>query len=323
MRVLVAGATGVLGRPLLGLLSSVGHEVIALGRPGGRTAGLAGPGVEVALADPFDPQALRKALRNTRPDAVVNHLTAIPQEMNPRHVARDFAVTNRLRTEATQYLVDAMDAAGAARLISQSVAFVYDPTATPRGELANEDAPLWARPHPSFAPNIAAIAALERLTADAGGLALRFGQVYGPGSAVAADGSFTTMIRRGRLPLVAGGHAVFSFIHADDAATAVVAALDRDVRGVLNVVDDHPVELAEWVPEVARMIGARAPRHVPAFAARLLAGPWGVAFMTELRGADNARAKLRLDWRPRYADWRTGFTAEFGAAGRPPLGTLR
>ena len=322
MRVLVAGATGVLGRPLLALLTSVGHEVIALGRPGGRTAALAEAGVEVVVADPFDPEAVRRALRNARPDAVVNHLTAIPTQINPRHVARDFAITNRLRAETTRYLVDGMDAAGATRLISQSVAFLYDPTATPRGELANEDGPLWVDPHPSFAPNVDAITALERLTTDAGGLALRFGQVYGPGSAVAADGPFTAMIRRGRLPLVAGGHSVFSFIHADDAATAVVAALDHHVSGVLNVVDDHPVELAEWLPAVAGMLGARAPRRVPAIVARPAVGRWGVAFMTRLRGADNARAKLRLDWRPRYAHWHTGFVAELGADVRHPLGPV-
>jgi nucleoside-diphosphate-sugar epimerase len=310
MRVLVAGATGVLGPPLLRLLSSVGYQVIALGRPDGRTAGLQSAGIEVAIADPFDPAQVTKAVRNARPDAVLQYLTAIPQNLNPRRITRDFAVTNRLRTETTKYLLDAADAAGVSRFISQSVAFFYDPVATPYGELANEDAPLWSDPHPSFAANIDAIRTLERVTRDAGGLVLRFGQLYGPGTAFATDGSFTAMIRKGRLPLVSGGRSVFSFTHVDDAATAVLAALDRDVSGSLNIVDDAPVALSEWVPGVARLIGAPAPRHMPALLLRPVVGRWGVAFMTQLRGADNARAKLRLDWRPRYADWRTGFAAE-------------
>jgi nucleoside-diphosphate-sugar epimerase len=323
MRVLVAGATGVLGRPLLRLLSSAGCQVIALGRPDGRTSRLASTDIAVTVADPFDPVQVAKAVRDARPDAVLQYLTAIPQNPNPRRISRDFAVTNRLRTETTKYLVDAAVTAGASRFISQSVAFLYDPVATPYGELANEDAPLWADPHPSFAPNIDAIRTLEQVTRDAGGAVLRFGQLYGPGTAFATDGAFIAMIRKGRMPLVSGGRGVFSFTHVDDAATAVLAALDRNVSGPLNIVDDTPVELSDWVPQVARMIGARAPRDVPALLARPAVGRWGMAFMTQLRGADNARAKLRLDWRPRHGDWRTGFAAELAAPAQPVRGPAR
>ncbi len=314
MRVLVAGATGVLGQPLLRLLSSVGCQVIALGRPGGRTVRLQGAGVTVALADPFDPAQVAQAVRDARPDVVLQYFTAIPQNLNPRRITRDFAVTNRLRAETTQYLVDAAIAGGASRFISQSVAFLYDPVATPYGELATEDAPLWVDPHRSFAANVDAIRTLEQVTCDAGGLALRFGQLYGPGTAFAADGPFTAMIRKRRLPMISGGRGVFSFTHVDDAATAVLAALDRDVSGRLNIVDDTPVELSEWIPDVAQMMGAAAPLRAPSLLVRPAVGRWGVAFMTQLRGADNSRAKLRLDWRPRHADWRTGFAAELAVS---------
>jgi nucleoside-diphosphate-sugar epimerase len=310
MRVLVAGATGVLGRPLLPLLTSVGHEVIAFGRPGGRTAGVTGPGVSAVLADPFDHREVAKAVRNARPDAVVHLLTSIPAELNLRRIGRDFAVTNRLRSETTRYLLDAAADVGASRVISQGVAFVYDPDAPPKGEPANEDTPLWQQPPASFQTSMDALKTLERLTREAGGLVLRFGQLYGPGSAFAPDGLITQMVRKRQFPLVGGGHATFSFTHPEDAATAVVAALDRDVAGVLNIVDDTPVAIRDWAPAVADLLGARAPRNVPTALARLLVGSWGVALMTKLRGADNARAKLMLDWRPRYADWRTGFAAE-------------
>jgi len=310
MRVLVAGATGVLGRPLLPLLTSVGHEVIAFGRPGGRTAGLTGPGVSTAIADPFDHRQVAKAVRDARPDAVVHLLTSIPAQLNLRRIGSEFAVTNRLRSETTRYLVDAAAEVGASRVISQGVAFVYDPAAVAQDELANEDTPLWRRPPASFQTSLDALETLERLTRDAGGLVLRYGQLYGPGTSFAPDGLITEMIRKRRMPLIGGGHTTFSFTHTEDAATAVVAALDREVAGVLNIVDDTPVPLYEWVPAVADILGARPPRNLPTALARLLVGSWGVALMTQLRGADNSRAKLTLDWRPRYADWRTGFAAE-------------
>lgn len=230
-------------------------------------------------------------------------------------------MTNRLRAETTKYLADAA-VAGASRFISQSVAFLYDPVATPYGELANEDSPLWTEPHSSFAANVNAIQTLEQVTLDSGGLVLRFGQLYGSGTAFAADGPFTTMIRKRRLPLISGGRGVFSFTHVDDAATAVLAALDRDVSGPLNIVDDTPVELSVWIPDVARMIGAPAPRHAPSLLVRPAVGRWGVAFMTQLRGADNSRAKLRLDWRPRHVDWRDGFAAELASL-EPVRGIVR
>lgn len=141
---------------------------------------------------------------------------------------------------------------------------------------------------------------------------LRFGHLYGPGSIYAVDGSFTDQVRVGKVPLVGGGTAVFSFTHSHDAATAIAAALDKDITGALNIVDDDPSPMGEWLPFLADLLGQRPPRKVPAALARIAAGRWGVAFMTRLRGADNARAKLRLDWRPRYPSWRVGFPAELG-----------
>lgn len=307
MRVLVAGATGVIGSRMVPLLTAMGHEVTGLARPGGDTAALEAAGAQMAVADALDRDGLRRAVRRTSPDAVVNMLTAIPAEIDPRHLARDFAQTNRLRTEGTRNLIDA---APGARIISQGLAYAYQPGEGP----ADEDAPLWRTGTPrQFAPVLDALVELERLTARAGGLVLRLGHLYGPGSVFAADGSFVRQVRAGKVPLVGGGHAVFSFTHADDVAAAVGAALDRqDVTGVLNVVDDRPVPVSEWLPRLAEILGAPAPRKAPAALARLAVGGWGVAFMNRLRGADNARARLRLDWRPRYASVAEGFAAELG-----------
>lgn len=307
MRVLVAGATGVIGRRLVPVLAAAGHDVVGLARSRDRAA----PDTEVVVADALDREGLIHAVRDAAPEAVVNMLTAIPPETDPKRLARDFAATNRLRTEGTRNLTDAATLAGARRIIAQGLAYAYQPASG----RADEDAPLWTDGTPrQFVPVLAALMELERTTAEAGGLVLRFGHLYGPGSMYAADGSFLKGVRAGKIPLVGGGNSVFSFTHADDAATAVVAALDKDVTGVLNVVDDAPVPLHEWLPAVAAILDAPAPKTVPAALARLAVGGWGVAYMNRLRGADNTRARLRLDWRPRHPSWADGFAAELGVA---------
>lgn len=306
MRVLVAGATGVIGSQLIPLLGSVGHEVIALTRSDGtRTATRSG--VQIVTADALDRTAVTQAVRAAAPDAIVNMLTAIPAELNPKHLAREFAQTNLLRTVGTANLVQAGKAAGTRRFVSQGLAYAYDPAG--RGP-ANEDAPMWRRPPKQFGPVVAALTELERQTRAFDGLVLRFGHLYGPGSIYATDGSFVRQVRAGKVPLVGGGTATFSFTHAHDAATAIVAALDRDISGALNIVDDEPAAMSEWLPVMARILQAPKPKSAPAGLARLAVGGWGVAFMTQLRGADNAKAKMTLDWRPRYATWRTGFAGD-------------
>lgn len=298
MRVLVAGATGVIGNSLVPLLTAVGHEVIGL-------AHTEVPGTRTVVADALDADAVHQAVRAAAPDVVVNLLTAIPAALNPRTIARDMALTNRLRVEGTRNL---LAAAPDARHIAQSIAYLYDPDGGPGP--ANEDAPLWRNVPKQWATSLAALTDLERQVRDADGLVLRFGHLYGPGSAFAPDGSVTEQVRAGKMPVVGNRSATWSFTHADDAATAVVAALDVPATGALNIVDDTPVRTSDWLPEYARLVGGPKPRHVPEFLAKLAVGGWGVAYMTRLRGADNARARLTLDWRPRYTSWRDGYAAQ-------------
>jgi nucleoside-diphosphate-sugar epimerase len=294
MRVLVAGATGVVGRQVVPLLEAVGHDVTGLAR--NRREGL-----RIVTADALDRDAVARAVKEARPDVIVNLLTAIPAEINPRRIDRDFELTNRLRIEGTRNLVAA---AGGARLISEGLAYFYQPGPG----LADEEAPQWTTNTPKqFVPLLGALQALEATTTDAGGLVLRFGHLYGPGTAFAPDSSYFKQIQAGKLPLVGDAGSVFSFIHTSDAASAIVAALDKDISGALNIVDDKPTPMNEWLPELARMLDAPAPKRVPVVLARLAAGAWGTAFMTRLRGADNARARLQLDWRPRHPSWSAGF----------------
>lgn len=286
MRVLVAGATGVIGRRLVPLLKAVGHDVIRLSRS---------PGMEIT-ADALDRESTVRAVRRAAPDAVVHLLTAIPKVIDPRRVSRQFELTNRLRAEGTANLIAA---APGARFVAQGVAFAYDPAPG----LADEDAPLWRDPPGAYAPAMAALRELEHRTAEAGGLVLRFGHLTGPGSVYDEGGSTRQAVLARRMPVVGDGGSVLSFTDAHDAATAIVAALDRDVTGVLNVVDDTPVTMGEWLPAYAARLGAPEPRRVPAFLARMAVGAFGVAYMTRLRGADNCRARLELNWRPRYASF--------------------
>ena len=298
MKVLVAGATGVIGASLVPQLETAGHEVIKVSRASG--------------TDLLDRSAVHQAVRAAEPDAVVHIATAIPAQINPRKMARDFGLTNRLRGEGTRNLLDAAVQGGVKRVITQGLAYAYNPGRGP----ADEDAALWVRPPAQFAPVLAALRELERRTQDANGLVLRFGHLYGPGSVYSPDGSCTRQVREGKFPIGGKGDSAFSFTHAGDAASAIVAALDSSVGGVLNIVDDSPVTMKEWLPAFAAMLGAPEPRRVPAAVLRLAAGGWGAAFMTELRGASNARAKAALNWHPRFPSWIDGFAAEHASHGR-------
>ncbi|GAB2835441.1 NAD(P)-dependent oxidoreductase [Actinocorallia aurea] len=309
MRVLVAGASGVIGGRLVPLLAGAGHEVFALSRT---PVPDQGPAVWPLAVDALEADELRKAVRESRPDAVVNLLTAIPPVLDPRRMERAFAQTNRLRTEATRTLLEAAREAGTSRIVGEGVAFAYDPDGSGP---ADEDAPLWHDPPKQFATTLRALVEMEALTHAADGLVLRFGHLYGPGTGFGPEGWITAQVRERRIPLVGEGTAVFSFVHADDAARAVAAALTTSVTGSLNVVDDDPSPVSEWLPALAGLLRAEPPHRVPTPVARLVTGAWGVAFFTRLRGAANTRAKHELPWQPHYASWRDGFEAELAAGG--------
>ena len=311
MRVFVAGASGVLGRALLPELTAAGHDVTGLVRSSEGAATVRALGGQVEQADALDRSAVTRAMHRSAPDAVVHLLTAIPAQIDPKHMERDFASTNRLRTDGTRILLDAAAEVGVRRVVSQGMAWVYDPDGI---GLADEDRPFWHRLPAQFAANVVALQDLEERTRRANGLVLRIGHLYGRGSIYAADGSFTHQVRRGEIPLVGGGTSVFSFTHAHDAATAITAALPSSIRGALNIVDDDPAPMSEWLPVLADLVGARPPRKVPRLMARMAAGSWGVTYMTRLRGATNARARADLGWRPAYASWRDGFAAELASA---------
>lgn len=299
MRVLVAGASGVVGRQLIPQLTTAGYEVAGLARSARSVEG-----VEMMAVDALDRAAVAAAVERAAPDAIVHLLTAIPAQIDPKRIDHDFAMTNRLRTEGTAHLLEAARAAGVQRIIAQGLGYAYDPHGSGP---ADESTPLWRDPPRSFAPVLAALRDMEAAIHDVRGTVLRFGHLYGPGSSYAADGSFVRQVRARQVPIVGGGTATFSFTHARDAAASVIAALETPAPGVYNIVDDDPAPMGEWLPILADRLGAPAPRSVPTFLARAAVGGWGVAFMTQLRGADNSRAKRVLGWQPQVPSWRLGF----------------
>jgi nucleoside-diphosphate-sugar epimerase len=306
VRVFVAGATGVIGRALLPQLTAAGHEPIAMTRSAEKAGALRERGIEACVCDAYDADRLARTVAEAQPEQIVHLLTDLPEEINIRRFERDTASTGRLRREGTRNLVAAARAAGVERIVGESIAFAY---AAEGDRVKDEDAPLAAAMLPSI---VEPLAELERQLLDAGGIVLRYGQLYGPGSAFAREGSWARNLRRRRLPIVGAGAGVFSFVHVEDAASATVAALEHRGQAIYNVVDDEPAAIREWMPVYTRAVGAPTPWRVPAWVGRLAAGPVAVEMMNELRGASNARIRGELGWQPHYASWRQGFEQALG-----------
>jgi nucleoside-diphosphate-sugar epimerase len=310
MRVFVAGATGAIGRRLVPMLIAGGHQVTGMIRSAQRIDALRALGAEPAIADALDAEAVRSAVSDARPDAVIHELTALPARIDPRKMERDFALNDRLRSEGTRHLVDAARAAGADRIIAQSIAFAYAPG--PAGTLHGERDPLFLQAPKPFRRSVEALRDLDSAVLGAGGVVLRYGYFYGRGSAISTGGSIVEDVARRRLPIVGAGGGVWSFIHVDDAARATVAALTSSSSGAYNIVDDDPARVSDWVPALAAAIGAPRPFRVPTLIARLAAGSYGASAMTEAQGASNELAKHELGWSPQLASWREGFRAALG-----------
>jgi nucleoside-diphosphate-sugar epimerase len=310
MRVFLAGATGVIGRRLMPMLLAEGHQVTGMTRTRAKLEQLRAAGAEAVLADALDAEAVHASVAEARPDAVIHQLTALPARIDPRKLERDFALNDRLRSEGTRILVEAATAAGAGRIVAQSIAFAYAPG--PVGSVHAEADPLFVDAPEPFRRSARALAELESTVIGARGLALRFGYFYGPGSAISTLGSMGQDVARRRMPVVGRGQGVWSFVHVDDAARATVAALTRGAPGAYNVVDDEPAPVRDWLPALAAALQAPPPRRVPVLLAWLAAGSYGVATMTRAQGASNELAARELGWRPEHASWREGFRSALG-----------
>ena len=307
MKVVVAGATGVIGRRLVPQLLAGGHEVTALVRSPRSARAAEALGAKPVQADALDAGATMRAVGEAAPEILIHQLTSLPRRIDPRQIERDFVLNDRLRSEGTRHLVAAAQASGAPRVIAQSIAFMYAPG--PPGTIHRESDPLLSDEQAPrrFRRSARAVRELESAVLGADGVVLRYGYFYGPGSAIAPDGSMGEDVARRRFPVVGDGAGVWSFVHVDDAASATVAALEGGRSGAYNVVDDEPARVSEWLPAFAHALGAPKPWRAPVFLARLAAGSYGVATMTRAQGASNELAKAELGWAPAHPTWREGF----------------
>ena len=307
LRILLTGATGAIGSRVLERLLERGHRVIATTRTPDKLPSLRSLGAEATLLDGLDAVAVGEAVARAEPDVIVHQMTSLPIRPDLRHFDLWYARTNELRTTGLDHLLSAAQAEGVRHLVAQS--YTGWTNARLGAKVKTEQHPLDRSPAPAQRDALAAIRSLEDSVREAPlqGLVLRYGNLYGPDvSDFLAD-----LVHKRRLPVVGEGRGVWSWVHVDDAAAATIAAIERGTRGTYNVVDDDPAAVAEWLPYLAAVLGAKEPRKVPTWFGRLLVGEAATRWLTEGRGASNARAKRDLDWRPAWASWRDGFPLAF------------
>jgi nucleoside-diphosphate-sugar epimerase len=309
MKVLVAGASGALGKQLVPRLVADGHEVVGTTRSESKLGLLRELGATGVVADLLDPDQVARVVAEASPEVIIHQLTALNRPFDVKHFDRTFEETNRLRTEGTDHLLAAGRAVRVKRFIAQS--YTSWPFARTGGAVKTEEDPLDPTPPKAMRKSLDAIRHVEDAVTGADwteGIVLRYGGFYGPGTSLSREGGAQLeQIRQRKFPVVGDGGGVWSFVHIEDAAEATVAAVTRGRRGIYNIVDDDPAPVAEWLPVAARAVGAPAPRHVPRWLGRIAAGEAGVVMMTEVRGASNEKAKRELGWKPRHASWREGF----------------
>ena len=313
MKVFVAGGTGAVGKRLVPLLVAGGYDVVAMTRSRSGETKLRAMGAAPVLADGLDRAAVMQAVMRAEPEVVIHEMTSLARAKSFKKFDAAFALTNRLRTEGLDYLLEAAVAAGARRFVAQSYGnWNYERTGSvPK----TEEDPFDPEPPANQRQTMAAIRYLEGKVlgrTELDGIALRHANHYGPGTGFALDGDLVALVRKRQLPIIGDGAGVWAFSHVDDLAQATLAAMERGRPGVYNLVDDYPAPAAEWISALAEAVGAKPPRRVPVWLGRLAAGEVGVSMMTQIRGTSNAKAKRELAWAPRFPSYREGFREGLG-----------
>jgi nucleoside-diphosphate-sugar epimerase len=308
MRVFVAGASGALGKILVPLLTSNGHQVTGTTRTPANIEALRSAGADPIVCDGLNRNAVVEAVVAAKPHAIIHQMSALAQMRSLKNFDAEFALTNRLRTEGTENLIEAAKSAGVGKILVQS--YTGWPNAPEGGRIKTEEDPLDPNPPKSMSQTLAAIRHLETLVqsvTNTTGVVLRYGSFYGPGTSTTPGGELLEAVRHRKFPVVGSGAGVWSFTHIRDAAAATLLALEIAPPGLYNIVDDDPAEVSIWLPDLAKAIGAKPPRHVPVWLGKLFIGKAGVAMMTTSRGSSNTKAKRTLGWDPIFKSWRDGF----------------
>lgn len=319
MKVFLAGAAGALGKRLVPKLIERGHTVVGTTRSDAKAPLLRDLGAKPVVVDVLDRDAVIEAVAAAQPDAIIHEATALAG-VDIRKFDQSFELTDRLRTEGTDNLLAAARATGVKRFVAQSYAgWPYERVG---GPVKSESDPLDPRPAAPMRRSLDAIRHVETAVTEAGGIALRYGGFYGPGTGLEPGGEQLEAVRHRKFPIFGAGRAVWSFVHIDDAATATVLALEHGAPGIYNVVDDDPAPVSEWLPYLADVAGAKPPRHLPLWVAKLAAGEHMVVMMDQGRGASNEKARRELGWVPAHPTWRDGFREVLAGEGEKTVGGL-
>lgn len=315
MKVLIAGGTGAIGRRLVPALLREGYEVAVIGRSEDELRRVTELGARGYAYDVFSSASVERIMRSASPDVVIDELTGLPASLRPRKLKTVYERNNQVRLEGGGNILEAARNIGVKRIVLQSAAYWYDPSGS---ELKDEEQPFFLDAPEPIGEAVRTMAAVEDRALQSGleVVILRYGMFYGPGTWYSADGDVGQQVRARKFPLIGEGKGVFSFIHIDDAAKATVKAVSGP-PGIYNVVDDSPVKSSVWLPAFAKALGAKSPRRVPVWLARMAAGSAMVTWMQSLKGASNVRARSRLNWRPRFASFEEGF--EHGLTDHPAI----
>ncbi len=309
MKIFILGGTGVIGRYLIPLLVSEGHEITALVRSAERISEAEKIGAKGVPADLFNEEELISLIKKTEPEIIIHQLTALAGVTgNFRKFDQEFELTNRFRTVVTDTLLKAAELTGVRRFIAQS--FCGWPFAREGGLVKTEEDPLDPDPPASLSRTLNAIKHLESAVKKSGkveALALRYGLFYGPGTSIAMDGAVINLIKNRKFPIVGNGGGIWSFVHVQDAAGATVKAVSKGEPGIYNIVDNEPAPVSIWMPFLADALEVKPPRKIPLWVGKMMLGEAGISMMTKIRGGSNAKAKRKLGWEPVYASWRDGF----------------
>lgn len=302
MRILVAGATGAIGRPLMAQLVARGHEVFGLTRSQTRAQYLAEQGATSIIVDVLNAEDTQRAIARIQPEGIIDQLTALPKTYTRQSMGAAAELNDRTRQEGGANLLTAAQGAGTQRYAIQSCGFWYAP-----GEgLADEATPFAFEGSPAVASGTRLYAELETRVFQADsitGMALRYGFFYGPGTWYASDGDMANQVRRQIFPLVGEGQGAWSWIHIEDAAAATVAAIEQGQSGAYNIVDDDPAPMSRWLPAYAQWLDTNPPPAVTIAETLQIQGEDAVYYATQLRGASNQKAKRELGFQPRPGRW--------------------
>lgn len=303
MKIFVAGGTGAIGRPLLARLLAQGHSVVALTRSTENVEALVEQGIEPAIADVFDPDAVKGVVARTKPELVIEQLTALPRNYTRESMMAAAPLNTRIRLEGGANVLAAALAAGVRRYVRQSIAS----WAVPGSGLADEETPLAFDASPAVAAEARVVAELEqRLLANPNieGIAMRYGFFYGPGTWFSPDGDVGRQVRERQFPIIGNGEGVWSWLHIEDAAIATAAAAEQGNPGIYVIANDEPLPVREWLPAFAKWLNAPPPPQLSVDdVLKTEGGVDAVYYGTRLRGVSNAKAKRELNFQPRPLEW--------------------